>query len=134
MNADFLAEVQYSAGVGIALTVMLAVLLLFATLTVTVTNSGLLASFGIGLVRVQADEQPLRRHRYWRPRRTRRWRAQGVTGAVICTGLQPPVARLTDQAFEVRGGIYSDTVAYSVMPSVTVEDSKAGMMSHMVRS
>jgi hypothetical protein len=45
-----LLRVQFGVGLGIALGILAVVCLLFATLTVTVTSDGLLASFGIGLI------------------------------------------------------------------------------------
>lgn len=42
---------QFALGMGIALGVLLVIFALFATLTVSVTNEGLLASFGVGVIR-----------------------------------------------------------------------------------
>jgi hypothetical protein len=48
-------RMEFAVGLGIALVLLLVGLMLFATLTVTVTNDGLLASFGVGLVRKHVD-------------------------------------------------------------------------------
>ena len=49
--------------------------------------------------------------------------ALALVGATVYLGLQPPVVRLTDNAIEVSGGMYSSTVAYSAMNSATLEDT-----------
>jgi hypothetical protein len=48
-------QTQFAVGLGVALAILLVSLLLFATLTVTVTRDGVLASFGIGLIRKRID-------------------------------------------------------------------------------
>jgi hypothetical protein len=188
---------EFAAGLGIALAVLLVSLLLFATLTVTVTNDGLVASFGIGPIRKRIDFSDVasfaRVRNSWmngwgihaypggmlynasglsavefrltsgqyvaigtgepealaavlrqvigkpeslshEPPAQRSSRAPVVAavigiaalalvGATVYLGLQPPVVRLTDNAIEVRGGMYSNTVAYSAMNSATLENT-----------
>jgi hypothetical protein len=188
---------EFAVGLGIALAVLLVSLLLFATLTVTVTSDGLVASFGIGPVRKRIDfsdvasfarvrnswmngwgihaypggvlynasglsavEFKLTSGRYvaigtgepdalaavlrqaigrpeslsHEPAAQRSSRSRVVAavigvagvafaGAIVYLGLQPPVVRLTDNAIEVSGAMYSNTVAYTAMSSATLEDT-----------
>jgi hypothetical protein len=188
---------EFAAGLGIALAVLLVSLLLFATLTVTVTNDGLVASFGIGAIRKRIDfsdvasfarvrnswmngwgihaypggmlynasglsavEFKLASGRYvaigtgdpdalaaalrqaigkaeavaHEPASQRKSRTKIVAAviavaalafaaAVVYLGFQPPVVALTSDAFEVSGGMYFNTVLYSVMRSATLDDT-----------
>jgi hypothetical protein len=188
---------EFAAGLGIALAVLLVSLLLFATLTVTVTNDRLVASFGIGAIRKRIDfsdvasfarvrnswmngwgihaypggmlynasglsavEFKLASGRYvaigtgdpdalaaalrqaigkaeavaHEPASQRKSRTKIVAAviavaalafaaAVVYLGFQPPVVALTSDAFEVSGGMYFNTVLYSVMRSATLDDT-----------
>jgi hypothetical protein len=197
-----IVQTEFEVGLGIALAVLLVslllvILLLFGTLTVTVTNDGLLAAFGVGLVRKRvafgdvvsfarvrtnwtngfgihgypggmlynasgpsAIEFRLANGRYvgigtaepdafadavrraigksesssHEPAAQRKSTAGvvavviGVSGlafpaVILVLALRPPVVRLTDEAFEASGPIYSSTVAYSAMRSATLEDA-----------
>ena len=188
---------QFAVGLGISIGVLLLILALFATLTVSVTNEGVLASFGIGVIHkhlsfndvagfsrvrnswiygwgihrypggvlynasgLSAVEFALTDGRRVRigtrepdalvevvrratgkaeaphdPAGARQWGPQHSVGVVIgvaallfalstlYVGFQPPSTTVSDASFSVRNGLYHNTIPYSSMRSVTLEET-----------
>ena len=188
---------QFTVGLGISFGVVLLILALFATLTVTVTNEGVFASFGIGVIHKRvsfsdvAEFSRVRNswiygwgiHRYpggvlynasglsavefaltdgrrvrigtrepealaevvrrasgkaeapHDPAVGRQWGLQHSVGVVIgvaallfvawtlYVGFQPPATALDDVAFSVSNGLYHNTIPYSSMRSVALEEA-----------
>jgi hypothetical protein len=188
---------QFTVGLGISIGVLALILALFATLTVSVTNEGVLASFGIGVIHKQVsfnDVVTFSRvrnswiygwgiHRYpggvlynasglsavefaltdgrrvrigtnepgaladvvrratgkaeapHDPASARQWGPQHSVGVVVgvaallfalstlYVGFKPPVTALDDVALSVSNGLYHNTIPYSSMRSVSLEQT-----------
>ena len=121
------AQTPYAVGAGIGLAVLLVSLLLFGTLTVTVTDDALVASFGVGLVRKRLQFSDVVSFARVRTRWFNGWGIHGYPGGMLynASGLSAVEFKTASGRYVAIGTGEPDALADAVRQATGKSESLA---------